>query len=143
MMIMYSKPLIMSELKVIHTCFQIDLQFENNITILQGDSGSGRTMVFSIIQEEAIDNEQILCINYRDKDIGELIKQTSGKLLVIDNADVLLSDDIRKIIALDVQNQYLIIGRNPRKLLVTEDNLYELDKNGYGEIIEFTLKRYL
>jgi hypothetical protein len=41
---------------------------------------------------------------------------------VIDNADVILSDDVRKYIALDDKNQYLIIGRNPKNLFATKEN---------------------
>lgn len=47
-------------------------------------------------------------------------------MIVIDNADILLDDDTRKYIALDDKNQYLIIGRNPRNLFVTKENLSEL-----------------
>ncbi len=45
---------------------------------------------------------------------------------VIDNADILLDDDARKYISLDDKNQYLIIGRNPKNLFATADNLFEL-----------------
>ena len=49
---------------------------------------------------------------------------------MIDNADILLNDDIRKYIALDDKNQYLIIGRNPKNLFATKDNLYDLRISG-------------
>ena len=63
-------------------------------------------------------NPQILCLDNYDyqKDIKEIIRQTEGKLVVIDNADILLDDDTRKHISLDDKNQYLIIGRNPKNL---------------------------
>lgn len=62
------------------------------------------------------------CLNYLDyqRDILEILKQTRGKLIVIDNADILLNDETRKYISLDGQNQYLIIGRNPKNLFVTK-----------------------
>ncbi|MDE6946939.1 MAG: hypothetical protein K2P14_07145, partial [Anaeroplasmataceae bacterium] len=61
----------------------------------------------------------ILCINYLDyqSDIQDMIRRSDGKLIVIDNADILLNDDTRKYISLDDKNQYLIIGRNPMRLL--------------------------
>lgn len=37
---------------------------------------------------------------------------------MIDNADILLDDDTRKYLALDDKNQYFIIGRNPKNLLL-------------------------
>jgi len=51
---------------------------------------------------------------------------------VIDNADVLLDDPIRKYIALDDKNQYLIIGRNPKNLFAAKENLFELVSQKQG-----------
>ena len=87
----------------------------------------------------------ILKENYKDyqKDIKKLIAGTTGKLIVIDNADILLDDDTRKYISLDDKNQYLIIGRNPKNLFTTSDNLFELVSEKIGEQTEFRLKKYL
>ena len=73
-------------------------------------------------------NPQILCLDNYDyqKDIKEILSQTEGKLVVIDNADILLDDDTRKYISQDDKNQYLIIGRNPKNLFATKENLFEL-----------------
>ena len=81
-----------------------------------GDSGTGKTATFSFIRECMAIDSRILCLNYLDyqKDIMTIVSNTQGKLIVIDNADILLSDDIRKYISLDDKNQYLIIGRNPK-----------------------------
>jgi hypothetical protein len=62
---------------------------------------------------------------------------------VIDNADVLLSDDVRKHIALDDKNQYVIIGRNPKNLFATKENLFELVSEKQGEQTILKLKNYL
>jgi Holliday junction resolvasome RuvABC ATP-dependent DNA helicase subunit len=123
----------------------IDFIFENNITILMGDSGTGKSASYSFIKECMSMNPDILCINYLDyqKDIGEMIKSVTGKLIVIDNADVLLSDNIRKYIALDDKNQYLIIGRNPKNLFTTKENLYELTSRKEDDQTVLGLKSYL
>ena len=90
-------------------------------------------------------NPDILCINYLDyqRDIGEMIRSSRGKLIVIDNADVLLDDSIRKYIALDDKNQYLIIGRNPKNLFTTKENLYELISHKKGDQTVLELQNYL
>ena len=62
---------------------------------------------------------------------------------MIDNADVLLDDDVRKYIALDDKNQYLIIGRNPKNLFTTKDNLFELVSKVQGEQTILRIKNYL
>ena len=129
----------------IHTAFIVNFKFTNNITILMGDSGTGKTATFSFIRECMAIDSRILCLNYLDyqKDIMTIVSNTQGKLIVIDNADILLSDDIRKYISLDDKNQYLIIGRNPKNLFATKENLFELVNKKVGEQTELSIKEYL
>ena len=90
-------------------------------------------------------NPKILCLDNYDyqKDIKEIIRQAEGKLIVIDNADILLNDNTRKYISLDDRNQYLIIGRNPKNLFATKENLFELASEKVGEQTVFTIKPYI
>lgn len=142
---MKSKPNIMNHFSTVHTSFIVDFKFTNNITILTGDSGTGKTASFSFIKECMAINPNIICLNYLDyyKDINNIIKMAEGKLIVIDNADILLDDDIRKYISLDDKNQYLIIGRNPKNLFATKENLFELVSEKIGEQTKLTIKPYL
>jgi predicted ATP-binding protein involved in virulence len=142
---MNSKPLVMNHFSTVHTSFVVDFSFTNNITILTGNSGTWKTASFSFIQECMAVNSDILCLNYLDyqKDIAGIIKSAEKKLIVIDNADVLLSDEVRKHIALDDKNQYLIIGRNPKNLFATKENLFELVSEKQGEQTILKLKNYL
>lgn len=142
---MKSKPVVMDHFSTIHTSFIVDFTFTNNITILTGDSGTGKTVTFSFIKECTAVNPDILCLNYLDyqKNIKEIVSKAEGKLIVIDNADVLLDDDTRKYISLDDKNQYLIIGRNPKNLFTTKENLFELMSKKVGEQTELSLKSYL
>lgn len=139
---MFSKPCIMDRLEAVHTSFKLDFEFRNNITMLIGDSGVGKTVIFSILQEAAVENPQLFCMNYLDihRDILGMLKHTEGKLIVIDNADILLASPERKWIALDSKNQYLIIGRNPANLLTTSENLYELVSEQQDGMIYFTIR---
>lgn len=142
---MKSKPIVMNHFSTTHTSFVVDFNFTNNITILTGDSGTGKTASFSFIKECMALNPNIMCFNYLDyqKDIGTMIKSIEGKLIVIDNADVLLDDDIRKYIAVDDKNQYLIIGRNPKNLFATRENLFELVSEKQGEQTIFKIQNYI
>lgn len=142
---MRSKPVVMKHFSTIHTSFFIDFTFTNNITILTGDSGIGKTAAFSFIKECMAVNPEILCLNYLDcqRDIKTIINESEGKLIVIDNADVLLDDELRKQISLDDRNQYLIIGRNPKNLFATKENLFELVSENFGEQIRLMMKEYL
>lgn len=142
---MKSKPIVMEHFSTVYTSFVLDFKFTSNITILTGDSGTGKTASFSFIKECMALNPDIMCLNYLDyqKNIADIIKNTSGKLIVIDNADLLLNDDMRKYIALDDKNQYLIIGRNPKNLFTTKENLFELTSEIQGEQIVLRIESYL
>lgn len=142
---MKSKPVVMERFFTEHTSFVLDFEFTNNITILTGDSGTGKTVSFSFIKEYMALNPDIVCLNYLDyqKNIANIIRTTEKKLIVIDNADILLDDDTRKYIALDDKNQYLIIGRNPKNLFVTKENLFELVSEKQEEQIMLKIKDYL
>lgn len=97
---MKSKPIVMDHFTMVHTSYVLNFDFTNNITLLTGSAGSGKTTAFSIMKECMALNSDIVCINYQDyqKDIKKLIAGETGKLIVIDNADILLDDDTRKYI---------------------------------------------
>ncbi len=134
----------MEHFKMVHAAFVVDFSFNTNITILVGEAGTGKSLVFSFIREY-MDDEQIVCINYQNhpEEIKNIIACAEDKLLIIDNADILLDDDVRKYISTDSKNQYLIIGRNPKNLFATKDNMYELVNEKIGEQIEFRIRPYL
>lgn len=122
---MKSKPIVMKHFSTVHTSFVVDFTFTNNITVLTGVSAAGKTAVFSFIRESMSLNPDIVCFNYLDyqKSMNEILMEIKGKLIVIDNADILLDNETRKYISMDEHNQYLIIGRNPKNLFTTKENL--------------------
>lgn len=142
---MKSKPIVMERFFTEHTSFILDFEFTNNITILTGDSGTGKTASFSFIKECMALNPYIVCLNYLDyqKNIGVIIQNMGKKLIVIDNADILLDDETRKYIALDDKNQYLIMGRNPKNLFTTKENLFELVSERQEEQTVLRIKDYM
>jgi predicted ATP-binding protein involved in virulence len=134
----------MKHFSTVHTSFAIDFTFTNNITILTGLSAVGKTAAYSFIRECMAVNPKIVCLNYLDyqKNVKEILMQIKDKLIVIDNADILLDDETRKYISLDGNNQYLIIGRNPKNLFTTKDNLFELVSKTTDEVTEFRIQPY-
>ena len=137
-------PVVTDHFYTAHTSFIVDFKFKNNITILTGDSGEGKSAVFGFIQECMAVDPQLACFNYLDKqkNIYEEISRLNNKLIVIDNADILLDEKTRKFISLDDKNQYLIIGRDPSNLFATTDNLFELVTEKKEEIIVFKLEPF-
>ena len=62
---------------------------------------------------------------------------------MIDNADILLDDKLRQYIALDSQNQYIIIGRNPTGLMLEADEINELVSEKNDGKTRFSLRKVL
>ena len=139
------EPIVFNQLNTTHTSFEIVFQLETNITFISGDSGVGKSAVFSFIKELAAEDKRIRCFNYLDQksNYKKSIKQSKGKLFVIDNADILLDDSMRKYIAQDSNNQYIIIGRNPTGLLLSMDEIYDLHSEKKNGKTLFTLKKSL
>ncbi len=137
------KPVITDIIHTKHTSFEIDLQLEANITFISGESGTGKSAVFSFLEELAAEDKRIKCFNYLDQKSAykSSIKRSVGKLFIIDNADILLDDKMRSYIAFDEKNQYIIIGRNPTALLLNIDEIYELNSENINGITKFTLKK--
>ncbi len=137
------KPIIMNHIETSHTLFEVSFNLDYNITFIIGDSGTGKTAVFSFIKELSTEDKRIKCFNYLDikKNYKNSIKKSKDNLFVIDNADILLNDKMREYIAKDTNNQYIIIGRNPTGLMITRDNIYEIMSEKVGEKIRFSLSK--
>lgn len=135
------KPVLFEKLKTVHTSYVVDFTLENNITFICGDSGTGMSTVFSFMQELASEDKRIKCFNYLDinKNYKTSIKLFNEKMVIIDNADILLDDSMRSYIALDGTNQYIIIGRNPAGLMLSQDEFYELKSEAKDGKTLFTL----
>ena len=137
------KPIILDRIQTRHTNYIIDLKFDSNVTFVTGDSGVGKSAVYSFLQEYSSEDKRIRCFNYIDHNKGykASVRNSKGKLFVIDNADLLLDDKMRQYIVMDTENQYVIIGRNPRGLMLTQDDINELDSDSKDGLTVFKLKK--
>ena len=141
---MYSRPEIMDRMGLTRGSCRAELEFRANLIFLMERAGSAKSLVFDMIRETARKDRRILCICSEDKkkgeDIRKTIRDTERKLIVIDDADILLTDEIRRYIAFDKKNQYLIAGKNTDNLLLSRANLYELDVETDGVKTEIWLR---
>ena len=60
------KPTVTDRIQTKHTSFEIDFTLEANITFIAGDSGTGRSLVYSVLREYAAENKKIRCFNAFD-----------------------------------------------------------------------------
>ena len=67
-----------------------------------------------------VEYKNIKVFNYTSTgdEILASVKEKSGMLFIVDNADMVLTDELRTHIAFDFNNQYIIIGRNPSGLML-------------------------
>lgn len=117
-----------------------DLKFNYRITMLGGMSASGKTYLYNRLQNFVLSNkdDKIKCFNADDLfkiDILKTIKQFKDKFIVIDNGDLIVKDALRKYIASDRNNQYLIFGRNTGGMGLPPQAVGKLTiENGHGYI---------
>ena len=80
--------------------FSYDLEFDDRITLVGGDSGSGKTVLYEMLEDIRLIDEYkaIKLFNYKSDDFLEAIKQCRDSFIVIDNADCLINDDVRRFI---------------------------------------------
>ena len=121
--------------------YTIDFEFRPPITVIQGDSSTGKSLFFQWLdaQRRLPENKEkyanVTLLNH-SSDINDILGKT-GKLFIIDNADILLYDvpEIVEHISLDYKNQYVIICRRPYNfgispnhyaVIVEKDNLFTL-----------------
>lgn len=143
-MIMKSKPIVMDKLSLENDFFIVDFDLTNNIVLLTGEAGSGKTLVFNLIRKNIQGDEHISCFNYENDaaTMKDYIRRSQRYLIVIDNADILLDDEIRKYVSLDARNQFLLIGRNPQNLFATRDNIYEINREKVGKKTRFYMEPF-
>ena len=113
--------------------FSYDLVFDDRITLVGGDSGTGKTVLYEILEDLRLTDgyKRIKLFNYKSDKFLESIKQCKDSFIIIDNADILIDDDIRKFINFEFSNQYMLFLRNCDGLNVSDKSfkVLKLDNN--------------
>lgn len=113
--------------------FSYDLEFDDRITLVGGDSGTGKTVLYEILEDLRLTDEykNIKLFNYRSDNFENSLKQCKNNFIVIDNADILMNDEIRKFINFEFSNQYMLFRRNCDGLNVSDKSfrVLKLDNN--------------
>ena len=119
--------------------FSYDLVFEDRITLVGGDSGTGKTVLYEMFEDLKMTDEYhaIKLFNYKSENILENFERCRNNFIVIDNADILMDDEIRRFINFEFSNQYMLFLRNcdglnvsdkSFKVLKLEDNKITLEE---------------
>ncbi len=113
--------------------FLYDLVFDDRIILVGGNSGTGKTVLYEMLEDLRLTDEYkaIKLFNYKSDNISQSIKQCKNNFIVIDNADILIDDDIRRFINFEFSNQYMLFLRNCDGLNVSDKSfkVLQLDNN--------------
>ena len=102
--------------------FSYDLVLEDRITLVGGDSGTGKTVLYDMLEDlkQTEEYNAIKLFNYKSEDVLEKLKQCRNNFVVIDNADILMDDEVRRFINFEFSNQYMLFLRNCDGLNVSD-----------------------
>ena len=64
--------------------------------------------------------KSIKLFNYKSDNLIESIKQCRDSFIVVDNADILINDEVRRFINFEFSNQYMLFLRNCDGLNVSD-----------------------
>jgi hypothetical protein len=107
--------------------------FEDRITLVGGDSGTGKTVLYEMLEDLRLTDgyKAIKLFNYKSDNLLETIKQYRDRFIVIDNADILVNDEVRKFVNFEFSNQYMLFLRNCDGLNVSDRSfkVLKLDNN--------------
>lgn len=113
--------------------FSYDLMFDDRITLVGGDSGTGKTVLYEMLEDLRFTDEykEIKLFNYKSDNLLASMEQCKDKFIVVDNADILIDDEIRRFINFEFSNQYMLFLRNCDGLNVSDKSfkVLKVDKN--------------
>ena len=98
------------------------MEFDDRITLVGGDSGTGKTVLYEMLEDIRLTDEYkvIKLFNYKSDNFSEAIKQCRDNFIVVDNADSLINDDVRRFINFEFSNQYMLFLQNCDGLNVSD-----------------------
>lgn len=123
---------------------RLHLDISNKITLVTGDSGTGKSFIASILRNKrATDSGVIVCADdYAIDALLNRIAQACDKLIIIDRYDVLVSSDVEHrlpfAIGKDMKNKFIIFGRNGDYLPIINSNLKQVNFDRANGLITFT-----
>ena len=121
--------------------FFYDLKFDDRITLVRGDSATGKTYLYQMLEDLKLTREYnaIKLFNYKSNNFHEDLKVCKNSFIVIDNGDILLTEEDKRFINFELSNQYLLFLRNCDGLNLSAESFTVLKE----EENEITLEKEL
>ena len=110
------------------------IPFHDQVTVIGGESSTGKSFIKDTAPEHYNDEIKtvIEIFDYKRTVDVNILQALKDKLIIIDNADVLLSENkaVCEHINRDKYNQYLLFMRSENDIDVSIDNYAELKSSG-------------
>lgn len=118
--------------------FSYFLEFTSRITLVRGDSATGKTYLYQMLEDLKLTDEygEIKLFNYKSDEFHQELAKCRGKFIVIDNADTILNDEDRTFINFEKSNQYLLFLRNCDGLNLSAASFMLLREKDYKVTLE-------
>lgn len=118
--------------------FSYSLEFADRITLVRGDSATGKTYLYQMLEDLRLleEYQSIKLFNYKTEEFHDNLKKCRDKFIVIDNADLLLDNEDRSFINFDSSNQYMLFARNCDGLNLSSGSFMLLHENDYKVSLE-------
>ncbi|MDO5417419.1 MAG: hypothetical protein Q4F29_09485 [Lachnospiraceae bacterium] len=127
-----------------------DVRLREPVTAVLGNSGSGKTQLTAALLARQAggsgESEQYAFIDWKlnENAAKVLVSLQHGKVIFIDNADIVLRDVPywRKQFEDDNSNQYIIFTRMPEKYGIHETGICEFIRQGSGKNITVSARYF-
>lgn len=124
---------------------RFNFNLREHITMLSGDSGVGKSYFVDVLEEKVSNFHNSVISSYdftsikiiRESFEVNMLNLFSQALIIIDKADIILTEAHREFIHNDENNLYLIIGRNADFLDLTPDCFAVLKQEGQEVFLEY------
>ncbi|MCC8152147.1 MAG: ATP-binding protein, partial [Lachnospiraceae bacterium] len=82
--------MIYDEIKFKADPFSYDLRFEDRITLVGGDSGTGKTVLYDMLEDlkQTEEYNAIKLFNYKSDDVLKHLRQCRNSFIFLDNEDI-------------------------------------------------------
>lgn len=113
--------------------FSYRLELKSRITLVRGDSATGKTYLYQMLEDLKMTDEYhaIKLFNYKTDDFHTELQKCRNKFIVIDNGDLILEDEDKAFINFERSNQYLLFLRNCDGLNLSADSFTVLLEENY------------
>lgn len=118
--------------------FSYQLQFKDRITLVRGNSATGKTYLYQMLEDLKLTKEYgaIKLFNYKSEDFHVSLARCRNNFIVVDNADTILNEEDKQFINFEFSNQYMLFLRNCDGLNLSAGSFTTLLENGNVIMLE-------